>query len=96
MLYYKCRKEQVITMKKIITIGLLVGLVLNNLPKTEIQVSERVRSVNAVCVSERMFCDTTGNEWSVDCDNQIGDRVVLVIHDNGTPEVEDDAVIAIA
>ena len=96
MLYYKCRKDQVITMKKIITLGLLVVLALNNLPKTEIQVSERVRSVNAVCVSERVFCDTIGNEWSVDCDNQIGDKVVLVIHDNGTPEVEDDAVIAIA
>lgn len=84
-------------MRKFLMIGLLVGLVLSNLPREEIQVSANVRSVKAVCVSERMFCDTTGNEWSVDCDNQIGDKVVLVIHDNGTPEmVEDDAVIAIA
>lgn len=77
-------------------VTLLIGLVLNNIPKVEKEISANVRSVNAVCVSERLFCDTTGNEWSVDCDNQIGDKVVLVIHDNGTPEVEDDAVIAIA
>lgn len=83
-------------MRKIIMVTLLVGLVLNNIPKVEKEISANVRSVSAVCVSERLFCDTTGNEWSVDCDNQIGDKVVLVIHDNGTPEVEDDAVIAIA
>ena len=77
-------------------VTLLIGLVLNNIPKVEKEISANVRSVNAVCVSERLFCDTTGNEWSVDCDNQVGDKVVLVIHDNGTPEVEDDAVIAIA
>ena len=83
-------------MRKIIMVTLLIGLVLNNIPKVEKEISANVRSVNAVCVSERLFCDTTGNEWSVDCDNQVGDKVVLVIHDNGTPEVEDDAVIAIA
>lgn len=83
-------------MRKIIMVTLLIGLVLNNIPKVEKEISANVRSVDAVCVSERLFCDTTGNEWSVDCDNQIGDKVVLVIHDNGTPEVEDDAVIAIA
>lgn len=83
-------------MRKIIMVILLVGLVISNLPRVEREISANVRSVDAVCVSDKLFCDATGNEWSVDCDNQIGDKVVLVIHDNGTPEVEDDAVIAIA